>query len=205
MVENLLYLDPLNASFRLGDFLLLENKHICQVISLREKHTIVLLTNKASIKENLIKEYQIVKNESEGSLSQIKGKIIDSDGKFLQIVEDSEKLSSESVDLQKLLYNSNLTAKLTKQYKPRKQVEDALFTGTLIVDYGCPLYKGNFHLLNGKPKTGKKSFLKNVCLNFMREVQKVKRDKQLIYVTYSRSQAVNLKKQLQEGNLHNYK
>ena len=84
-------------------------------------------------------------------------------------------------------------AKLTKIYRHRNLVDETIFTGTLIVDYGCPLYKGNFYLLSGKAKTGKKSFLRNIAFNFIKNVKK-DTNKYMVYLTYSRSQALNLKK-----------
>ena len=199
-----MYIDPKNQSFKLGDFLLLDNKFLGQIISLRDKHTIILLTSKESIKDNTIKLHEIVNRKSEFNPSLLKGKITDFTGNIISTTEE-KGASSNIIDISHLLLTSNITSSLTRIFTKRKMTEEAIYSGTLIIDYACPLYKGNFHLLTGKIKTGKRTFLKNLSTNFLNEPNKALRQKHLVYVTFSRSQAINLKKQISSGNNNLYK
>ena len=190
----MLYLDSKNTNFRFGDILLLEKKYLGQIISLRDNHTILLLLTKEIVKENIFKTHEIVKINFSFDTALLRGKIVDTEGKIIPHNEEKQNDKTSLVDLNNLLFSSKLTSSLTKRYRKRNLTEETIFTGSLIIDYGCPLYKGNFHMISGKSKLGKKTFLRNITVNFLSEKKKVLNHKHLIYLTYSRSQAINLKK-----------
>lgn len=177
----------------------MEKKFLGQIISLRDKHTIILLTSKDSITDNIIKLHEIVNCSSEFNTSILKGKITDFNGNSISNLEE-KRTSENNLNISPLLLSSFVTSSLTRIYIKRNLTEDAIYSGTLIIDYGCPLYKGNFNLLTGKVKTGKKTFLRNLSTNFLNGLNKDNKNKHLIYVTYSRSQAINLKNQCPNGN-----
>ncbi len=68
-------------------------------------------------------------------------------------------------------------------------VKEQLYTGMLFIDYISPLYIGNFNILYGNTNMGQKQVLNSTVLNNSK-------DKYLVYVTYSKKEANNLKSQL---------
>ena len=174
-----------------------DNK-VKKIISLREKNTILLLTTKATVKETILKSHEIIKVSGQFDTNLLQGKVVDSAGYVIHSNQEKEKGILNY--LNHLLYSSKLSASLTRRYRKRNLVEDAINTGALIIDYGSPLYKGNFNLLSGKSKLGKKTFLRNIAVNFINDSRKnTTNTRNLIYLTYSRSQAVNLKKECHNG------
>ena len=90
----------------------------------------------------------------------------------------------------------NNSASLTKKFQTRKTVEDILFTGNLIIDYINPLYKGNFSVFSGNSSMGQRNCLINSSTNFLASPADFNENHFLIYVTYSKKDALILKEKL---------
>lgn len=90
----------------------------------------------------------------------------------------------------------NNCSSLTKKFQTRKTVEDILFTGNLIIDFLNPLYKGNFSIFSGNSSMGQRNSLINSSSNFLSSPVKFNENHFLIYVTYSKKDAILLKDKL---------
>ena len=76
-------------------------------------------------------------------------------------------------------------------------VKEQLYTGMLFIDYISPLYIGNFNILYGNSNMGQKQVLNSTALNNYK-------GSYLVYVTYSKKEAYNLKSLLEKNENTNY-
>ncbi len=74
-----------------------------------------------------------------------------------------------------------------------------LFTGNIILDYLSPLYKGNFSIFSGNSSMGQKNTLINTAANFLNSPSEHKENNFLIYVTYSKKDALMLKEKIKKN------
>jgi hypothetical protein len=72
-----------------------------------------------------------------------------------------------------------------------------------LVDYISPLYEGNFNILHGPSSQGQKQVLNSLGLSFLNGTPS-DTEKLLIYITYSRKEANNIKQQLDKLEKSNY-
>jgi hypothetical protein len=70
----------------------------------------------------------------------------------------------------------------------------------LLIDYINPLYLGNFNILYGNSNQGQKQVLNNIGVNYLTEEE----TRLLIYVTFSRKEANNMKSQLEKAGKNQF-
>lgn len=80
----------------------------------------------------------------------------------------------------------------------RQTVDKTLFTGNLLVDYVFPLYSGNMNVLTGGPNLGQKQMINNTALNFLNDQTG---NNYVIYVTYSKKEAIKMRELITSKNL----
>jgi hypothetical protein len=72
-----------------------------------------------------------------------------------------------------------------------------IYTGNFIIDYVNPLFKGNFNIFDGNVNLGQKNILIDTAVNFMENSLNSKQNNLVVYITYTKKDAILLKEKLQ--------
>lgn len=106
---------------------------------------------------------------------------------FGKIYEPSSNLS--------LFRGMTVTPSLTKKYRKRYLVDEALLTGNFLVDYVSPLLTGNLNVFSGRSNMGQLQTLHSIAESFLARnfaVGKEEHEYFVVYVTFSRKEASKL-------------
>ena len=122
-------------------------------------------------------------------------------GKIIEVSSLTLNDSSSSKDILKLS-TSNVTSSLTRSFLNRNTISRPLFTGSIMVDFVNPLYQGNMIMFKGARNLGKRFLLDSTVVNFLND--KSKHTKKVVYVTYSKKSAENLKETLDKNSNYIY-
>lgn len=73
-----------------------------------------------------------------------------------------------------------------------------IFTGNFIIDNVNPLFKGNFNIFDGNVNLGQKATLNNSAINFLENSKDYKENNLVVYITYSKKEAILLKNKFEK-------
>jgi hypothetical protein len=126
--ENIIFIknDVFETKLRQGQFIIINDKHYAQILSLEKNKSTAIVYSKFNLKKENVNSINLV-SESEIDLIH------------------KVNLSSSSY---------SISPSITKLYQKRNLVNKMLSTGQLLIDYINPQYIGNFILMQGSPFLG---------------------------------------------------